>query len=212
MLNRLLQNLLQHHNLWIISILSVLYLWVCLDTAQQEITVQKAVSKQIIRLHVLANSDSPEDQALKLKVKDCVVEEMQRKLKNVTSLADAKSTIVENIPVIEHLATEVIQKEGYSYSVTGTMENAYFPEKTYGDMTFPAGTYQALRLKIGSAEGRNWWCVLFPSLCFVDETYAVVPDESKEKLKKNLKEDEYEALLQDRTEIRIDFSLRKLFR
>ncbi|MDE7051390.1 MAG: stage II sporulation protein R [Lachnospiraceae bacterium] len=81
-----------------------------------------------------------------------------------------------------------------------SLEERYFPVKSYGDLVFPAGNYKALCVEIGEAKGRNWWCVLFPSLCFVDETYAVVPDSSKEKLKETLSDEEYESLEQNKEE------------
>lgn len=201
-------HILNSKNTGALLILSVLFLWVCLETAQAKINMQHSIADEIIRLHVLANSDSPQDQQLKLKVKSRIVEEMQQRLEGITDLAKARTAILSSIPSLEEAAKSVIAEEGYAYSVTGKLEQTWFPEKTYGDMTFPAGKYEALRIQIGAAGGRNWWCVLFPSLCFVDETYAVVPEDSKDRLKDSLSEDEYDMLLDDEeTDVKIGFRI-----
>ena len=98
------------------------------------------------------------------------------------SLEQTKAFIRSHLPQIEALAEETIQKEGYSYPVWASLEWTVFPEKTYGDITFPAGTYEALRIQIGEAQGHNWWCVLYPSLCFIDSVHAVVPEKGKKQL------------------------------
>lgn len=156
--------------------------------------LQHNIASQIIRLHVIANSDTQSDQTLKLKVRDSIIEDMQSALKNASSVKEARNILTEKMPQIQKKAQKTIQAEGYDYPVSISLNQRYFPVKVYGDLTFPAGEYEALCLKIGKASGRNWWCVLFPSLCFVDETYAVVPDESKEKLQESLSEEEYASL------------------
>lgn len=193
------------NKLWIILILSVTFLWVCLAGARKQIETEETIASQIIRFHVLANSNSEEDQALKLAVRDEVVASMQKKLKDVHELTQARNILSECQTELRDTARSVIQQRGYDYPVTVGMENAYFPEKTYGDMTFPAGKYEALRICIGEAAGHNWWCVLFPSLCFVDESTAVVPEESKEKLANSLPEETYQSLLTDDTNTSVVF-------
>ncbi len=156
--------------------------------------LQENIAAQVIRLHIIANSDSEEDQALKLQVRDTVIQGLQDSLAEAQSIKEARHIILAQIPDIERKAAETIAKEGYDYSVRASLGKRYFPVKVYGDLRFPAGNYGALCLQIGVAKGQNWWCVLFPSLCFVDETYAVVPEESKEKLRKSLSEEEYDSL------------------
>ena len=109
-------------------------------------------------------------------------------------LEQTKAFIRSHLPQIEALAEETIQKEGYSYPVRASLEWTAFPEKTYGDITFPAGTYAALRIQIGEAKGHNWWCVLYPSLCFIDSVHAVVPEKGKKQLEHVLTEEEYEMV------------------
>jgi stage II sporulation protein R len=156
---------------------------------------QRAIAEQIIRLHVIANSDSEEDQEVKMKVKETILTYLRGEMQDAVSVEEARQAIREHLPEIEEIAEEKLQKEGYSYDVSASLEDCYFPVKEYGDMTFPAGEYEALRVKLGESRGRNWWCVLYPTLCFVDSTYQIVPDESKEKLKESLTAEEYNSLL-----------------
>lgn len=161
------------------------------ESSQQ---MQQNIASQIIRLHVIANSDSSTDQTLKLKVRDAIIQNLQQELKGASSITEARSIILSQLPEIQQTAQKVIIQEGYDYNASLSLGTRYFPVKVYGDLSFPAGNYEALCLEIGNASGHNWWCVLFPSLCFVDETYAVVPEESKEKLKKSLSREEYASL------------------
>lgn len=158
--------------------------------------IQKNIASNIIRLHVIANSDSKEDQQLKLKVRDGILGEVKNCVQDATSVNQAENAILSQKDRIESSAEKIIKKEGHDYKVSISLKDRYFPVKSYGDLVFPAGTYNALCVEIGEAKGRNWWCVLFPSLCLVDETKAVVPDDSKEKLKKNLTKSEYDILEQ----------------
>jgi len=159
--------------------------------------MQEDIAKNIIRLHVIANSDSDADQQLKLAVRDEVLASLQTSLANVSSVSQAKEIIVGQQAEIRTAAEKVLASQNNSASVSVSLQPRYFPVKQYGDFTFPAGIYQALCVEIGKAEGRNWWCVLFPSLCFVDETSATVPDEAKERLKEQLSPEEYEAILNE---------------
>ncbi len=161
---------------------------------EQNMQLQKNIAKNIIRLHVIANSDSDTDQALKLAIRDEIIGSLQAALKNTGSIKQAENVLLSQKDEIYSSAQKVLAANHHPAKVTVTLEPRYFPVKQYGDLTFPAGVYQALCVEIGKAEGRNWWCVLFPSLCFVDETTAAVPEESKDKLKENLSEEEYNAL------------------
>lgn len=155
---------------------------------------QKDIAHNIIRFHVIANSDSDIDQALKLKVKDAVVEAMRPKLAKAQSKEEAEQILEKNKENVEQLADEIMQEEGYSYKSHAELGITTFPIKQYGDLTFPAGEYKAFRILIGNAKGKNWWCVMFPTLCYVDETYDVITDENKEKFKEILTEEEYESI------------------
>ena len=156
--------------------------------------VQKKMAEEVFRFHVLANSDSKEDQALKMKVKETVITYMKEQLPESKSVVMTKAWAESHISAIKKVAEKTLQKQGCRYYVKVEVTNCYFPDKTYGDITFPKGKYDALRIEIGEARGQNWWCVLYPNLCFIDAVHAVVPDEGKEELKEVLDEEEYEMV------------------
>lgn len=161
---------------------------------EMQASIQEDIANEILRFHVLANSDSKADQEVKLKVKNEVVSYLQGKLSDCHSKAEAKQILAKEDGQVRQIATAVLLKNGYDYKVTSEISNVYFPVKQYGDLSFPAGKYDAYRILIGKAEGKNWWCVMFPSLCAVNETYSVVPDDSKERLKHVLTEEDYESI------------------
>lgn len=156
--------------------------------------MQQQIAKEVFRFHVLANSDSPQDQALKMKVKENVIAYMREKLPESESVVMTRQWVVAHLEEIEQVAVQTLQKEGCNDAVTAKVTNCYFPDKTYGDITFPKGNYEALRIEIGAARGQNWWCVLYPNLCFIDAVHAVVPDEGKEELKNVLDDEEYKLV------------------
>ena len=156
-------------------------------------TAQKHMAEEVLRFHVLANSDSKEDQELKMTVKDEVVSWLEAKM-DCNSLEETKNFIRSHLTGIEEVAEETVRREGYSYPVQAALEWTDFPEKSYGDVTFPAGSYEALRIQIVEAKGHNWWCVLYPNLCFIDSVRAVVPEKGKKQLKHVLTDDEYDMV------------------
>ncbi len=164
---------------------------------QKKEHIQKNISQNILRFHVLANSNSKEDQTLKLQVRDAVLDYLQKDLSACHDLEKAEKIISEKENEILSIAAATIKKAGYTYSVTGEFTDCYFPKKSYGDATFPEGTYHAYRIQIGDSQGKNWWCVMYPPLCFIDATHGVLPDASKEQLHASLEEDSYEAVLHD---------------
>ncbi len=143
-------------------------------------------NEDFIRFHVVANSDSEEDQALKLKVRDKLIEKINNDLvrlavaeadandeKASLNIEESRVYIKENLDDIEEAAKEIVREEGYDYDVRTEFGVSWIPEKTYGSVTFPAGNYEALKILIGEAEGHNWWCVLYPPLCLIDSSYSV---------------------------------------
>ena len=145
---------------------------------------------------MLADSDSDEAQKVKLKVRDQVLEYMKQTLpgnEDMVSASQTKKWAKEHLREIEDIAEKVIREEGYSYRAKAEVSVCYFPDKRYGDITFPQGYYEALRIKLGKAKGHNWWCVLYPNLCFTSSTCAVVDEEGKEELKEVLTDEEYET-------------------
>lgn len=148
------------------------------------------IADKLIRFHVIANSDSDEDQALKLKVRDRVIEELSVKLNEAKTLDEARNILVENIDFVNDVAKEVVIENNYNYDIKTTLSNENFPDKIYGDYVFPQGNYEAFRVIIGSGSGHNWWCVMFPPLCFVDETKSEVDSEKLESSVDSLMSDE----------------------
>ena len=153
------------------------------------------LSHSAIRFHILANSDSVSDQALKMRVKESVVNYIYEKTGDFKTVDEAKNFILNNDKTIKSIATKAIADNGYDYTVSSTFGFSDFPVKTYGDVIFPKGTYTSYTIKIGNGKGHNWWCVLYPQLCFVDASSGTVPDSSKERLKDSLGEREYKTII-----------------
>lgn len=126
----------------------------------------------LIRIHVLASSNSDTDQQLKLKVKDDVIRYLQPALKQSDSLTESRRIILSSLPQIEQTALQTLQQNGCEDTVTLQYGHFDFPVKYYGSFSLPAGNYEALRILIGEGKGRNWWCVLFPPLCFTDSNVS----------------------------------------
>lgn len=145
--------------------------------------VSKNLEENLFRLHVIANSDSSEDQNLKYIVRDALISYMNSLCKNCTTKEAAINIARNHTEDFYNIAKKTILENGFNYSVEIEIGNFDFPTKTYGDISLPAGYYDALRVKIGKAEGQNWWCVMFPPLCFVDISSGIVPEESKEFLR-----------------------------
>lgn len=149
---------------------------------------------KVFRFHVLANSDREEDQALKMQVKEEIITYMKQEIPTSDSAETTKAWAKDNLQNITDRAQQLVKKKGYDYTVTAKVTTCDFPEKSYGDITFPAGEYEALRIEIGESKGKNWWCVLYPNLCFIDAVNAVVPEEGKEELRQVLEEDTYKMV------------------
>ena len=176
-------------------------------------SVSEDLSESVFRLHVIANSDSKEDQDLKYKVRDSILEYINELAVECSSKDEVIALATEKQEALHDIAKKVIEENGYDYDVNISIGNFEFPTKTYGDISFPAGNYDALRVEIGEAGGQNWWCVMFPPLCFVDVTSGVVPDESKETIKENLNDEEYDLISDTESPtIKFKFSLIEFFK
>lgn len=159
-------------------------------------SLQEDLAEEVLRFHVVANSDSQEDQAVKYQVRDAVIAYMRQSLGTgeETSLKQTKEWAKDHLGEIEAVARNVVRAGGGTYEVRAKMANLYFPDKRYGDVWFPKGRYEALRVELGDGVGRNWWCVLYPNLCFTDTTCAVVTDEGRQELEHVLTDEEYEMV------------------
>ena len=162
--------------------------------------ISKGYKDKLIRFHVLANSDSDEDQELKLKVRDEIIKYLQPMLKQSKSLEQSEQIILSESENIKNIGENIIKENGYTYEVEVKLEYNNFPAKQYSNIVLPAGEYRALRILIGEAKGKNWWCVMFPPLCFVDENNGVIDKETDEKLRSVLTEEEYNLIAEDNIE------------
>ena len=137
----------------------------------------ESIPDKVFRLHVLANSDSAEDQALKLRVRDRILEESAGLMDGVSTREEAEAAAAQSLPKLQAAAEDEIRQAGYEYPVQAEITRMYFPTRQYEYVTLPAGEYDALRITIGEAKGKNWWCVLFPALCLpVAEDSAQLSD------------------------------------
>ena len=170
-------------------------------------TLQQQIATQVLRFHIRANSDTVADQQKKLQIKQSLLERLTPILSENTSKSETIQCIRKNLPDIRKEATRMAAPE----PVTVTLQKEWFPEKTYGTCTFPEGIYDALRVDIGQAKGHNWWCVLYPSLCFADALEPSMTEEGEEKLQQVLDEDAYDLLLHPqklKIRFRLEFFLR----
>ena len=203
-------NFIKNPKLKMICILAfLLFIYTTICAISYAKSVSEDLENSVFRLHVIANSDSKEDQNLKYIVRDKLLQYMNSYLSNTSTKEDAIKIANEHLDEFKQVAINTIKEQGYSYNVNVKVGNFEFPTKTYGDISLPAGFYEALRVEIGEAKGQNWWCVMFPPLCFVDVTSGVVPEESKKELQNNLSEEEF-ALISDNQSSNIQFKFKLL--
>ncbi|MCY6485598.1 stage II sporulation protein R [Clostridium aestuarii] len=166
---------------------------------------QETIAKKIIRFHVIANSDTIEDQALKLKVRDEVLKYISPKLKKSSSIEESRKIIRDSDECIKKVAQKVIREKKYNYKAETILSHENFPVKSYGNITLPEGEYEAYRIIIGNGKGHNWWCVMFPPLCFTDITKGEVAyKETEREMKQTLTPQEYELVNNSDSDLKED--------
>lgn len=164
------------------------------------------ISHKIIRFHVIANSDNAEDQILKLKVRDAVLHYISPELQKCKNIDESRKVIKDKDNEIKNVALNVIKENKYNYSVATCLSEENFPVKSYGNIILPEGKYEAYRIIIENGKGQNWWCVMFPPLCFVDVTVSEENiKKADEEIKKVLNEDEYKMITQNDDNITMKF-------
>ena len=189
----------------LLTFLLILYIFV--SAVSYTNAVCSDIQESVFRLHVIANSDSTEDQNLKYIVRDSVIDYINEISKDASSKDEVIAIAKEHLTEIEEIALQTVKDNGYDYPVKVSIGNFAFPSKKYGDITLPPGYYDALKIEIGEAAGQNWWCVMFPPLCFVDVTSGVVPEESKEIMKDNLTDEEYDLISGKSADVEIKFKI-----
>lgn len=194
----------------VLIILFSIYVFICAFSYVNAVSAN--ISSSVFRLHVIANSDSAEDQNLKYLVRDALIDYMNSVSKNSNSKDEAISIAYQHKSDFYKIAKKVINDNGYDYNVNISIGNFTFPTKNYGDISLPAGYYDALKVEIGNASGQNWWCVMFPPLCFVDINTGIVPEDSKETIKDSLHTEEYNLINNAQTaDVKFKFKLLEFF-
>lgn len=178
--------------LTIAALVTGLAVWKIRVNAQTR--TQEHLAQEVLRFHILANSDSEQDQTLKIEVRDEVLAYLEQTMPDDMDGAETKEWMRCHVEELKDVSRAVVDAEGHDYPVNAAVTTCWFPDRTYGEVTFPAGNYEALRIEIGAAKGHNWWCVLYPNLCFLDAANAVVPEEGKKKLQNVLSEEEYSQI------------------
>lgn len=152
------------------------------------------VSSKLLRFHVVANSDNVYDQAVKLKVRDAVLKSIGPELSKCKTRQEAIQLLKQNISKIENISDQVLHSNGKQYNAKAEVGNFMFPVKSYGSITLPEGEYEALNIKLGNGEGKNWWCVMFPPLCFIDITRGITTTDTNRELEKVLSSNEIKSI------------------
>ena len=189
---------------WILAgIIAGLYIW---TVVLGNDLLQPSIASKILRFHVLANSDAIEDQTVKENVRDAVGVYLQPLLKDAKNLEETKQIVDENIEQIICVAEQTLTEHGFDYSVKACITRTDFPVKTYGSYTFPQGEYEALQIVIGEGKGQNWWCVLYPNMCFRGSVFEVIEKEAEEALREVLSPWEYADVFESgKVQIRFKF-------
>lgn len=193
----------------VIFILFICYTFICAFSYAS--SVSSDIADSVFRLHIVANSDSEEDQNLKLVVRDNILNYMKEIASNVTTKDEAISVITDHLDEFYNIAINTIRDAGYDYDVKLSVGEFDFPTKEYGDISLPAGIYDALKIEIGNAEGHNWWCVMFPTLCFVDVSSGYLDEDSKSVLESNLTDEEFSLVSEDSLAINFKFKVVEFF-
>ena len=193
----------------VLIVLFLFYTFICAFSYAS--SVSSDISDSVFRLHIIANSDSEEDQNLKLVVRDNVLAYMKEIATDISSKEEAISVITSHLDDFKAIASETISNAGYDYDVNISVGEFDFPTKNYGDISLPAGIYDALRIEIGEAKGHNWWCVMFPTLCFVDVSSGSLDEESKGVLESSLTEEEFSLVSEDSFGVNLKFKVVEFF-
>ena len=192
----------------IFILLFLLFMLILVSSINYATITINNISDNVFRLHIIANSDLAKDQELKYKVRDSILEYINNSDIDTNKKSDIMLFVQNNKSDLYDIAKKVILENGFDYDVSISIGEFNFPTKTYADISLPAGTYDALRVEIGNANGQNWWCVMFPPLCFIDTTTGIVPEESKELLENNLDSEEYKLISDtSNSELQVKFKI-----
>ena len=197
----------------IVILLFLLIIFIFLSAKTYSEKMFKNISDNFLRLHVIANSDSTEDQILKYKIRDAVIEYFSSHFGNINTKDEAISVLSKHITEIYEITLNVQKENGFNYPIKVSINKSYFPTKDYSNIILPEGYYDALKIEIGNADGQNWWCVMFPSLCIIDNSSSKFSNSSESVLQNNLSNEEYSIISTNKSSscIKIKFKLIELF-
>ena len=196
---------------FILSILFIFFIFLLAKSYSD--TMFKNISNNFLRLHIVANSDSTEDQVLKYEIRDAILNYISPYMKNASSKQDAIKILKNNMKQMYKLSSDILTEHGVNYPVRINIGNFNFPTKDYSSFILPEGNYDALKIELGNANGQNWWCVMFPSLCIVDASSFGINDSSMDILQNTLDSEEFSIVRKDNTspDKKIKFKLIELF-
>ncbi len=194
-----------------IIILFLFFTFLLINITSYSKDIKQGLAENFFRLHIIANSNSSIDQELKLKVRDSVLEYINKEIPNNLSKDEVILEVRNKLPDIKLIAESVIKSYDLNYNINLEINNFYFPTKHYYNLSLPAGYYDALKISIGNAQGENWWCSLFPPLCFIDMSSGKITEDSKNNLKSSLSNEEFEIINKSNPSIKLKFKLLELF-
>jgi len=198
---------MHHAGKWVLAILYSLIFLALLFCFYAE-KVNQDLSDSMIRLHIIANSNSDADQALKYRVRDAVIDYMTDHMGSLKNKEAAGTYVREHLAELETVASKIIAEEGFSNPVKVSFGKYPFPTKRYENVMLPAGFYDAVKVEIGQAEGENWWCVMFPPLCFIDDSRGEMEEEYMDVLKNELSSEEMDIILDSEAEIPVEIKFK----
>lgn len=170
-------------------------------------SIQEELADNLVRFHVLANSDSEADQAIKLQVRDAILATVRGQIDTNAG----RQAVLDSVEVFERTANETLQQLGADYTARVEVERVYFPKKIYDNITLPRGRYESIRVLLGRGAGENWWCVAYPPLCFTEAATGALSDKGQELLRERLSEESYDVIQTEGVEVQYKFKVVELF-
>ena len=195
-MNRTIRTILGRNLAWAAGVAAgLIVLAVVAALHREEVQIQQEIASCVVRFHVKANSDRKQDQENKLAVRNALLEEMERMLGEASGKRETEEILRENLTELEFCAENVLRERNCDQQVEVSFGTSWFPRKTYGEYTFPSGEYEALNVRIGEGGGHNWWCMVYPSLCFPDALHPVPDEEGEQELETILSDEAYDSIL-----------------
>lgn len=173
-------------------------------------SAQKGLSDNLLRLHIVSNSNSEFDKEIKLMVRDAIIKEAGNKFSHAESKKECRRLLLSESEEIEKTAQRILDENNTGYTAKVSLEKLYIPRKTYDGIILPEGSYEGFMVRLGKSEGENWWCVVYPPLCFTEEVCGELSDEAKEYLRQTLPAESYNLITGDGISIKYKFKIVEL--